>query len=123
MASLEREYKYFKAHQDELVEKYGGKFIVIVDDEVVAAYENELEAYTEMKRQVWVRSFPVAGMPSAGPAAAISLEGCLFLGDGPFNACLGVYDKVESDSSSAGTALPHPRYRSTPRRSARPWTG
>ncbi|MCY4108974.1 MAG: DUF5678 domain-containing protein [Chloroflexi bacterium] len=57
MASLEREYRYFKAHQDELVEKYGGKFIVIVEDEVVAAYENELEAYTEMKSKYGLGHF------------------------------------------------------------------
>lgn len=44
---LEKEFKYFLDHQEELVAKYKGKFIVIVGEEVVGAYDAEGEAYSE----------------------------------------------------------------------------
>ena len=43
--ALEREFKYFVDHQDELVAQYSGKFIVIVDVKVVGAYDSEAEAF------------------------------------------------------------------------------
>lgn len=42
---LEKEYQYFKTHQRELVEKYPGRYIVIVDEEVTGDYETYAEAY------------------------------------------------------------------------------
>jgi hypothetical protein len=48
MASpLEQEFKYYLGHQDELVRKYRGKFIVIKDCKVIGAYDSELEALAE----------------------------------------------------------------------------
>lgn len=47
---LEREFKFYKAHQEELVAKYNGKFLVIVGDKVVDAFDTELEAYTQAKK-------------------------------------------------------------------------
>jgi hypothetical protein len=44
MAELEKEFKYYLEHQEELVKKYNGKFIVIKDQEVINAYDSELEA-------------------------------------------------------------------------------
>jgi len=41
---LEKEFKYYLEHQDELVKKYNGKFIVIKDLKVIGAYDSELEA-------------------------------------------------------------------------------
>lgn len=41
---LEREFKYYLKHQDDLVKKYNGKFVVIKGDEVLGAYDDELEA-------------------------------------------------------------------------------
>ena len=41
---LENEFAYFIAHQNELAEKYAGKVIVIVGDEVIGAFDSELDA-------------------------------------------------------------------------------
>ena len=44
MERLEKEFRYYLEHQDELVEKYNGKFIVIKNREVIGAFDSELEA-------------------------------------------------------------------------------
>lgn len=41
---LMEEFDYYLDHQDELVEQYNGKYIVIMNHEVVGAYESESEA-------------------------------------------------------------------------------
>lgn len=41
---LESEFKFYLANQNELVQRYNGKFIVIKDSEVIGAYDSELEA-------------------------------------------------------------------------------
>lgn len=41
---LEKEFKYYLEHQDELVKKYNGKFIVIKNREVIGVFDSELEA-------------------------------------------------------------------------------
>ena len=48
---LEKEFKYYKDHQDELVERYNGKFIVIVGEEVVGDFDEEITAYTQTKEK------------------------------------------------------------------------
>ena len=47
MKQLEREFHYYLAHQDELVQKYDGKYIVIKETEVLGAYDSEWEAVQE----------------------------------------------------------------------------
>lgn len=42
---LEREFRYFLDHQEELVEQYNGRYVVIVGEEVVGDYQTETEAY------------------------------------------------------------------------------
>jgi hypothetical protein len=44
---LQTELKYFIQHQQELVNKYNGKYIVIVGDKVVGVYNKIDEAYSE----------------------------------------------------------------------------
>ncbi len=44
MKPLEREFHFYLAHQDELVQQYEGKFLVIVGTDVLGAYDDELEA-------------------------------------------------------------------------------
>lgn len=43
---LKEEFNYYLEHQDELVKKYQGKFLVIKNKEVIGAYDTEVEAYT-----------------------------------------------------------------------------
>jgi len=42
---IEQDFKYYLDHQNELVEKYNGKYIVLVDNRVVGAYNDRTEAY------------------------------------------------------------------------------
>ncbi len=44
MDKLEKEFNYYLEHQDKLVEKYNGKFVVIKDCNVIGAFDSELEA-------------------------------------------------------------------------------
>ena len=44
---LEKEFKYYIDHQNELVNKYNGKFIVIKGCTVIGAYDSDLKAIEE----------------------------------------------------------------------------
>jgi len=59
MEKLEREFKYYVEHQDELVEKYNGKFVVIKDCKVIAAFDSELEAIENTAEQYELGTFLV----------------------------------------------------------------
>ncbi len=54
---LKKELEYFKTHQDELVKKHEGKFLVIKDQQVQGVYETELGAYTEAKEKFTLGTF------------------------------------------------------------------
>lgn len=47
---LEKELKYYKDHQDELVSKYDGKYLVIKDEEIIGIYDTKEEAYNEPQK-------------------------------------------------------------------------
>ena len=57
MATLEKEFDFYKAHQDALVQKYDGKFLAIVGDKVVGVYDSELAAYTATKKNYAAGTF------------------------------------------------------------------
>lgn len=42
---LDKEFKYYLEHQDELVSHYNGKYIVLIGEQVVGAYDNREDAY------------------------------------------------------------------------------
>lgn len=44
---LEKEFQYYLDHQDELVKKYLGKYLIIKNKEVVGVYDSKIEAYHE----------------------------------------------------------------------------
>ena len=44
---LEREFKYYIKHQAELVKDYNNKYIVVIGESVVGAYNSIKEAYCE----------------------------------------------------------------------------
>ena len=56
---LEREFNYYLQHQDDLVAKYNGKFVVIKDDKVLGAYDNELEAVEKTSKDHKLGTFLV----------------------------------------------------------------
>lgn len=51
MEGLEKEFRFYKEHQDDLVKQYRGKFLAIMGDEIVGVFGSELEAYTNMKKK------------------------------------------------------------------------
>ena len=58
-APLREAFAYYLDHQDELVEKYAGKFIVIKDGAVLDAYDDELTAITQTQRSHKIGTFLV----------------------------------------------------------------
>jgi len=59
MEKLEREFEYYVEHQDELVEKYNGKFVVIKGCNVIGAFDSELEAIEKTAEQYELGTFLV----------------------------------------------------------------
>ena len=56
-SNLQKQLEYFKTHQEELVKKYEGKFLVIKNQEVQGVYDTEMEAYTEAKKKFELGTF------------------------------------------------------------------
>lgn len=54
---LEKEFEYYLKNQKDLVSKYQGKFIVIKNQEVIGAFDSEIEAYTEIQKTEKLGSF------------------------------------------------------------------
>ncbi|OAV71237.1 hypothetical protein Barb6_01490 [Bacteroidales bacterium Barb6] len=48
---LEKEFKYYLDNQEELVEKYNGKHLVIVGHEVIGAYNDAMDALVESRKK------------------------------------------------------------------------
>jgi hypothetical protein len=44
---LDKEFKYYIEHQEDLVKKYNGKYIVIKNNSILGAYDSEAEAYNK----------------------------------------------------------------------------
>ena len=65
---LQKEFKYYLAHQSEMVEKHDGKFIVIKDCKVLGVYDNELTAIAETRKEHQLGTFLVQFV-SPGDAA------------------------------------------------------
>lgn len=54
---LEKEFKYYLDHQEELVNQYNGKFLVIIDQKVVGVYSSMDEAYFEAQKKYELGTF------------------------------------------------------------------
>ena len=54
---LQKELEYFKANQNELVQKHRGKFLVINGQKLQGVYDTEIEAYTEAKKKFELGTF------------------------------------------------------------------
>ena len=48
---LEKEFRYYIDHQDDLVKHYNGKVIVIKNGQVIGVYESEIEAVEETSKK------------------------------------------------------------------------
>ncbi len=47
---MEKEFQFYLDNQDVLVEKYNGRFIVIIGEEVIGDYETNSDALTEAQK-------------------------------------------------------------------------
>jgi len=56
---LEKEFKYYVAHQAELVSKHKGKWIVIKSHEVIGVYDDEPSAIRETQKNHKLGTFLV----------------------------------------------------------------
>lgn len=65
---LTREFEFFKANQEELVAKYRGQYLVIVDAAVVGAYSSALDAYVAAQEKYEPGSFMIQAC-QPGPSA------------------------------------------------------
>jgi len=57
--ALEKEFDYYIDHQDEFVEKYRGKVIVIRDEQVIGVYDSDMEAIEKASEKYEVGTFLV----------------------------------------------------------------
>ena len=57
MCTAKQLFDYYLAHQDELVSKYSGKFIVLKDDGVAGSYDSEDEAYFDAVEKYGLGNF------------------------------------------------------------------
>lgn len=65
--ALKEEFEYYLSHQEELVQKYNGRVIVIKDSAVVGDYSSEIEAIEATKSVHALGTFLVQRC-SPGPA-------------------------------------------------------
>lgn len=56
---LEKEFRYYLAHEKELTTLYKGKFVVIKNCQVIGSYDSEFEAITETAKQHELGTFLV----------------------------------------------------------------
>ena len=56
-ALLRSEFEWYLANQDELVEKYNGKYLVVKDSELVGVYDSENEAYFDSESKYGLGNF------------------------------------------------------------------
>ncbi|MDN5201615.1 DUF5678 domain-containing protein [Fulvivirgaceae bacterium BMA10] len=47
---LEKEFQYYLDNQDDIVEKYDGKHIIIVGEEIIAAFDSLKELFAATKK-------------------------------------------------------------------------
>ena len=59
MVRLEKEFNYYLQNQDEFVQLYEGKFVVIQDSQVVGAFDTEVEAIQEASKKYPLGTFLV----------------------------------------------------------------
>ncbi len=57
--TLSKEFNFYLANQEAMVEKYDGKYIVIHDGNVVGVYDDDLTAVMETQKSLQIGTFLV----------------------------------------------------------------
>lgn len=65
---LDKAFTWYLENQDELVKKYKGKFVVIVNDSVVGAYVSKSKAYFETQKSHKLGTFLIQYCDSGSEA-------------------------------------------------------
>ena len=61
--ALEREFEYYQKNMTEIREKYLGKEVVIIGEQIIAAYDGIEEAYTETAKTYEPGTFMIHNVP------------------------------------------------------------
>ncbi len=69
MTTLRQEFEYFLANKGDLIEKYGGKFIVLKDNEIIGVFEDRLVAIKKTKETHPLGTFLVQHVSSSDEQA------------------------------------------------------
>jgi len=54
---LDKEFQFYLSHQEELVQKYSGKFLVIKDEQIIGIYDTKEDAYIKAQENYELGSF------------------------------------------------------------------
>ncbi len=57
--ALQAEYEYYLAHKNEIVKQYDGKFVVLKGQQLLGAYDDEIEALRETTKTHKLGTFMV----------------------------------------------------------------
>ena len=75
---LNKEFKYYLKHQDEFVQKYDGKFIVLMGTKVIGVYDTDLEAYLESAKEHEIGTFLIQRVSPGEESYTIKLHSRVF---------------------------------------------
>lgn len=67
-SSLKSAFQYYLEHQDEIVTKYDGAYVVILDGQILGSYPDELSAVSETQKHHELGSFLVQKVSSGSGA-------------------------------------------------------
>ena len=71
---LEKAFNWYIENQDELVKKYKGKFVVIVNNAIVGAYSSKSVAYFESEKKYELGTFLIQYCDSGSEAYSQSFQ-------------------------------------------------
>ncbi len=74
-AMLSAELKFYRDHQDEMVERYNGKTIVLKDHQVLGAYTTSAEAIAETTKEHELGTFAIQRVSPGSKDYTIVLHG------------------------------------------------
>ena len=74
VSEIQKEVDFFRANQDDLVEKYDGKVIAIKDGEVLGVFDSDIEAVTEVQKDYPLGTFLIRRVSAGDEAYTIKIN-------------------------------------------------
>ena len=71
---LDKQFKFHLENQDEFVEQYDGKVIVLENEKVLGSYESELDAVNETRRRHELGTFLVQRVSPGDEAYSVTFH-------------------------------------------------